>query len=227
MKRIYQLSFVLLVTLLFSQCENEEKISKSPEELNILSEAESYGIVRSEEFQSYVSLRFHFIDLIYIAIQKGHDLETLKKVTIESINTEKNTQFFSVVFGSKQKGLEYINSLEMSRVALYDKYPVLYEVSSQMKSPEVSANFVNMFYDNLETISKERFVIQKVSKSRVNDPHEYSITCGSYWKQIKLIGCSGVCGLATPVVGPGAFLCVWGCWCTLCNDNSAVAEMMC
>jgi hypothetical protein len=189
-----------------------------------LSEDQSYGILLSTEFQNFVQKRNDFLDKISTAVNQGTSLDSIKSAALNGIQNNDYQQFYTLVFGSNQIGESFFNSYVSARNAL------LQANSFVQEHPEVFscntcnvslADETNYFFNNFGTFNTYRFAPAAVqTENGLSKP-----VCGSYWNQIKLGICAGACGATS--LGLAAGLCGWGCWCTFCTRNSAVANVIC
>ena len=225
--KILKILLVSIFCLFFTlSCSNEDNDFLLED--GKLSEAESFEIVNSLEFQNFMSQRNQFLDLVNSSIEKGCDLDQLKEMTNYAIESGDDKEFFTTIFGSKHRGNRYIDNLHQAQRNLFNTYPVLYELNNKEGGSPLTSSVVGAFYDNIKVISKERFVVDLnylANARTANGESGDDIVCGSYWDQVKLFTCAGLCGAST--AGAGAVLCGWACWCTFCNENSAVYDALC
>lgn len=210
--------FVLISLIFIYSCEN--KISQLNESFEpiVLSEKESFEIVVSAEFKTYFALRFDFLNRVSDLLNKGYDAEFLSQVCFASINENQHDLFYETFFDSCFEGERYIVELSQAHQNLYNKFPVLQWIGTESDG-NLSADDVKEFFLNIELnlndgISGELIPLKKGQ-----------VVCGSYWNQVKLAGCAGLCSVST--AGAGTALCGWACWCMLCTENSSVADVIC
>jgi len=221
MKNIKNKILIILVIFFFSTSCDKQDIyysdnmytSLKQDNNVILTKEEINAIVSSDEFKNYFNLRARFFSLVKNALNKGYSPELLTSLTLNSIYFEDNQPIYEKIFGSYQAGINYMNELIKTKEKLYNKFPALknlkYKAHCQYDLNEEGIfHFYNTVYNN-RTIA-----------SRAEPP-----VCGSKANQVRLVVCAGLCGLTT--AGLGAALCGWACWCTFCNDNSAVADVIC
>ena len=103
---------------------------------------------------------------------------------------------------------------------MYKKFPILNLLNNKTDG-SLSEIKIATFYENLASNIDKIYGNNFGSQLKV----EPEIVCGSYWQQVKLAACSGTCGIAT--AGAASVLCLWGCWCMLCTENSAVYDAIC
>jgi len=190
-----------------------------------LSEDESREIVASGEFQNVFNLQNQFLDKIDNAVRQGVSLDFIKKETIDAIHTNNNQSIYSLLFGNYSTGETFISNLTNAKKAFINKYPALSENLSSIvcnTCPKSLVDDANYFFKNFNAFNTNRFNPQSdlFVAGRAAGP-----TCGSWWNQVRLGVCAGACGILT--VGIGAAACGWGCWCTFCTRNSALASIIC
>ncbi len=206
-----------LLAIVALSCDNQaSKLIEIPESV-ILTEKESFEIVSSNEYKEYFSLRYQFLKLVKNAIDSGYNAKILTEISIESIQTNDHKVFYTAIFKEDSKGIHYLDKLTEAQLNLYKKFPVLYSINTD-NDPTLSKSQISSFYHSIEN-SKIN------STGNFSSNQENEVLCGSYWQQVKLLGCAGLCGTAT--AGAGAVLCGWACWCMLCYENSAVFDSIC
>lgn len=214
MKKLILLFFICIVSL---SCGNQDSELIAPDELVELSEEQSLEIVNSDEYQAYFTLRYEFLESVKIALSKGYNAEQLTQISIVSLSNNDHEIFYETIFNSYSNGVKYVEKLKEAQLNLFAKFPILYSIDTEQKT-DLSESQVSAFYKNLETRGFDSN--DYLSNGRIN-----AVVCGSYWQQVKLLGCSGLCGVAT--AGAGAVLCGWACWCMLCHEYSFVADAIC
>lgn len=101
-------------------------------------------------------------------------------------------------------------------------------IKSQAKQPVFASysNYAqNVSFRNFERAVDYRFAVGSEKIDYNQRSAVKKIVCGSYWNQVKLSLCAAGCGVTT--AGLAAGLCGWGCWCTFCTKNSALATAIC
>ena len=146
----------------------------------------------------------------------------LKDATTSMIQTNQGDEFFRKVFGSVEGGEKFLAQINDARNQLYEKFEVFQRVGQKTQPRTIDANFVDAFYDNFAVVNSSR-LFHSSATGRI----ESGEVCGSAWQRTKLYICSAACGASSVVLGPAALLCLWGCWCELCDANSTVADVMC
>jgi len=101
-------------------------------------------------------------------------------------------------------------------------------IRNQAKQPvfaSYSSYAQNVSFRNFERSVDYRFAVGSDKIGYDQRSAVKKIVCGSYWNQVKLGLCAAGCGVTT--AGLAAGLCGWGCWCTFCTKNSALATAIC
>lgn len=214
MKKIVLLSLIFFVSL---SCDKQKLGLEEFMEPILLSEQESFEIVFSDEYQEYFALKYEFLNRVEAALQNGYSASLLTEISLASINQENHELFYQILFNEYSEGEHYVEELSKAHYNLYNKFPVLNSIY-QDNEGTLSEHQISHFYNNLEERGIDIKAITLSSKDK-------EIVCGSYWQQVKLLACAGLCGAAT--AGAGAVLCGWACWCMLCSENSGVADAIC
>ena len=183
-----------------------------------LSEEMCFEIVSSKECQTYFNLRLEFLANVENAIKNGSSVAFLTDLSMAAIMDQDLEPFYNVIFDDYCEGESYVARLTDATKDLYKKFPVLHTIIPE-GAEELSKESVERFYTNIYR--------NELSKSSLeNSGHcKDEPVCGSYWQQVKLLACATACSFAT--AGVGTALCGWACWCMLCSENSAVADVIC
>lgn len=212
------LIFALIIIVLLSCSDNKREIELSLDDFQ-LSEEVSHEIVSSQEYQTYFNLRYEFLIYVDNAIRNGFSVSFLTDLSIKSIREQENEAIYKAIFNDYFEGESYIERLTDAKEALYWKFPVLNTIISE-GAEELSKENVEKFYMNISQKEFSKTLLEKGMEVEDDGP-----VCGSYWQQVKLVACAGVCSFAT--AGIGTPLCGWACWCMLCNENSSLADVIC
>jgi hypothetical protein len=210
--------FLSIVLILFFSCERNKPDLEMPDGKVVLSEKESYEIVSSPEYQQYMDIKYEFLDRVISLLDSGYTTSFLSGATITSMEEENHDLFYETFFDRPEQGEAYIFALKSAYANLMNTFPVLNMInpdnSSYMGEDDVSAFF--------KTVDSNRSGYSITKNTHLKNGE---IVCGSYWQQVKLLACVGVCSAST--AGAGAVVCGWSCWCMLCTENSAVADIIC
>ena len=221
MKNVKVLFLAIAMIGFISSCQDQNEELSASDKLIELSEIESSAIINSTEFQNFISIKNQFIEVVNQTVSNGYDLEELKQLSIESVNSNESDELFTALFGSKEKGLDYLIALENARTQLLNAYPVINKIRDQYAQP--SLNSVSVFYETLDVINKNRNEMNLSVASVAGRDAEP--VCGSYWNQVKLGVCATGCSFTTG--GLGTVFCGWLCWCTFCSQNSELSNAIC
>ncbi len=211
MKRI-----IILILVIIYSCES--KNNNETFEPVELSEKESFEIVSSLEYKKYMEMRFVFLKRVLFLLNNGYCSDQLTQICIDSVNENKHDVFYETFFGSCDEGENYNAGLIEAKINLLNKFPVLDLMFSEYEGdmPEIEiSNFFNNIELNYCDVDQPDMIPQKKGE----------VVCGSYWNQVKLAACAGLCSFST--AGAGTALCGWACWCMLCTENSSVADVIC
>lgn len=184
-----------------------------------IDENESQQVLLSNETQKLIKMHdelFYFIDK---AIKNGNTLEQIEKSALLKA-TKNEGDFYLDVFGSEQNGNEYLAKLAAAKNNFISKYPFINKYPNEFLCKICPTDItveIHYFFSNYNALNSQRFA----SLNNGDGPP----TCGSYWNQVKLLGCVAGCSLTTG--GLGTAFCGWMCWCTFCNKNSKVATTIC
>ncbi len=215
-----------------------------------LSEIESKEIVQSKEVTNFWNSRKMFLIKIDEAVKGGISIDSLKKAAIIEVSNPEQSPLTETLFGSRSVGDNFYKELSDKRQEAASKIlskvgDKNYFICNSCHLPIVQQ--INYLFENYKTFLfyMDEFGKEKEIGSYGLNPNSYKKksskanilesgngnylkkmpTCGSWWNQIKLVGCTGLCTATT--VGLGAGLCGWGCWCTFCTKNSEVAKVIC
>jgi hypothetical protein len=187
-----------------------------------IAETRAEEIWSSSEVQLVLSLQDTFVARVYAALQAGVPLDTLRAAAHLAASGN-DAQLAVLLFGSTQAGAAFATALADARAAAITAFPEVTYARNDTDPSECTlrSGTVDSFFDNFTIIHSSRLTpLEDAAAQRDRGP-----VCGSYWKQLKLLGCMGLCSATT--AGLGAAFCGWGCWCTLCTTNSALADLMC
>jgi hypothetical protein len=207
-------AFIIVVLLSCSDHKREMDFLLDDHQL---SEELCYEIVSSKECQTYFNLRYEFLSNVENSIRNGFSVKLLTDVSMAAIIDQKPEPFYNAIFDDNCEGASYVERLADATKALYNRFPVLHKITSQ-GAGELSKESVERFFVN---VSRNELSKSSLGNSGVSDEP----VCGSYWQQVKLLACAAGCSFAT--AGVGTALCGWACWCMLCTENSAVADVIC
>lgn len=216
MKRIGFIVIVIIMVIL--SCSDHKRDMNLLLNDKQLSDELCFEIVSSQECQTYFNLRFEFISNVENSIRNGFSVSMLTDLSMAAIMDQDIEPFYNIIFDDYCEGEAYVARLAEATKALYKKFPVLNTIIPE-GAEELSKENIERFYMNIynSELSKSSNVIIGQYK---DEP-----VCGSYWQQVKLLACATACSFAT--VGVGTVLCGWACWCMLCPENSAVANVIC
>ncbi len=189
-----------------------------------ISEERVREIWASDEVQQVLTLQSEFVRRVDAAVERGVAVDEIRAAATAAVGEgNDDAALAELLFESREEADEYVATLQEARFAVTAAFP---EVAAAEEDLEPSAcalgtGAVDTFFDRFEA-SRSAQLDPTIdgAAGRTSVP-----TCGSYWKQIKLLGCAGLCSAST--AGLGTVLCGWGCWCMLCSTNSAVGEAMC
>ncbi len=187
-----------------------------------LSEEASLEIVKSTEFQKVVTLQNEFLDKIDRAVKRGTPLDVIQKAFLKAVGTNNYEPVYLMLFENVQNGSLFFENLAASKRAFVEANR-LYENKQTFSCLTCSRSVIeeiNIFFKFFDVFNENRLVIYTENAAVKSLP-----TCGSWWNQIKLVGCSALCSVTSG--GVGAIACVWSCWCSFCTKNSAVANVIC
>ncbi len=223
----YLLAFGLLV---FSACESPAELDVvlgSEEEFSI-DEETIKEIWYSPEWRSIVELRNESLNIISQAVGRGVTKEELKDAIAIDRNSEQAINLDNLVFQDPQRKEEFRNSTLIARKAFVDKYPQILTISSN-EDNECSLTHAqsHSIIDNIDVVLEQHEHYYTLGKNMEGVDPELP-PCGSWWQVGKLMACAAGASFGCAGGGPaGLVLCGWGCWCMLCNENSAVADAIC
>jgi len=183
----------------------------------LLSEEESRQIVESPEFQNFSDFRYRFIEIINTALTEGKELSSINRAAKEALETGKDETFFELLFKDTETGEAFINGFVKSKTAFLEKNKFIEENRDEFICTTCSQSVVeecDLFFANF------RGYRETTLNSTGNIP-----TCGSYWNQLKLLGCVSVCGIGTG--GLATVFCGWSCWCSFCTKSSELSKIIC
>lgn len=216
-RKMKNILFITLV-LTFASCQ-KEILSPTNEELKIesrseLTEEEALDIMDAEITQEFLSLRHQFAVKVNELIEGGYSPEAFAELAFSSETNEDDAiTLNTLIFGNLESADIFYESLEGARSIMLTTFPVILD-------QEVEANFG----ESVSTLLSYRQAIA-TNGPTIGPPSGGGQVCGSFANQVRLLACATACGL-----GPGgvvAALCGWKCWCKYCNENSAVAEIIC
>lgn len=210
---------LLTIFIMFTACDRSGLLEDSTVKLT---EEESYEIVKSDEFQSFIQLNQSYHEKIIKLLDDENMVDIFIETSISSIKDDDYTEYYKTVFGSYHNGKLFMNNLQNARDKLFSTFPVISDIKVNNR-----VNFTETeILTSLSNISYRASLPENCMKSHSeNTEEEEGPVCGSYWQVVKLAACSAACSGATS--GIGTPLCGWACWCMLCNENSAVADTIC
>jgi hypothetical protein len=216
-----------------SQYANKQNI-KVEESISFkLSEKESLNILSSKEAKELIEIQNQFLDKIKGAIARGYSIDYLKKISGNAINKNEQTEILKVVFGTEKEGFAFIQNIQRARLNFIQKNKFISENKAEMictSCNKLTPKSSDLFFRNLNVYDKSRLKIPSNNNSvkklsmYVEEVEGDTPVCGSYWQQVKLLGCMALCSAAT--AGWGAVLCGWACWCMLCPE-SVTGDIIC
>ncbi len=187
-----------------------------------LTEEESQLILESSECKDFVTLQNSFIQSISNSINNGYSSQELEKFAID-LSQGKHAKFYYIVFGDEKAGEEFFNKLAQAKANFLTKFPKIPKNISGSLCKTCQENVdeqIKYFFSNFSSIEKFQYVLPGGNLIDGRAP-----TCGSRWNQVLTLACMAGCSATT--VGLGAGLCGWGCWCSFCSQNSALATAIC
>jgi len=209
---------LLFVTAIFSLSFSQNAFS--------LSEEESLAVLNSEEVINLKNKNAEFIQHIEDAISNGSSLDEIRAIAISCAESKNYEDFYNLVFGSVEQGVEFIESFSAAKSAFLSKNTFIQEnpdVFSCSSCDKTEIEVISYFFDNFDNIKGKNILNSNLEITK-GEGGEKPV-CGSYWNQVKLIACMGLCSAYT--VGIGTAACGWGCWCEFCKDNSKLAKSIC
>ena len=218
MKKILLSAGLFLVSLItFAQTDN----------IFMLSEEASKEIVKSPEFQNVFKLQNEFLDKISNAVNQGIPLESIRTATIDAVENNNNKPVYSMLFSDYQSGENFFNALSEAKNTFREKHRFIEENKSAFTCSTCSKTLseeVNFLFNNFQAFNNNRYIPGTSSNTeRAAEP-----VCGSWWNQVRLGICAVACGVVTVgTAGIATAACGWGCWCTFCTQNSALATVIC
>lgn len=168
-----------------------------------ITEDRAREIVTSPSGSAYFALLHYRTEAVASAIQRGVQRDRLRR----AVEADDRDWLATELFGSVEAGTTYAERLEEARVTFVNAHA---EVRQVVENPGTQITACDQPEDRAATL---------MVASLAAEP-----TCGSYWQQAKLLVCTAASGA---VCGPGSLMRAWGCWCTLCSDNSELADLMC
>lgn len=185
-------------------------------------------IVTSNEALTYFDLRRDFINILFDAIDRGIDKDTLKDLSLAaSTDTLKMKELIDSLFSTRNEGIVFFDSIYSSLNSFVSEYPIvdslgqLYSIDIEESIDELFDNF-NGIYRSYGATAIHSSVTGGGFSSHVDD-----IVCGSYANQLRLAACAAGCGLISGGIPAVAAMCGWACWCTFCTENSVTADVIC
>jgi hypothetical protein len=209
--------FITVIIMVILSCNDQKKEIDLPLEEHQLSDETCFEIVSSIECQTYLNLRYEFLNNVEKAIRTGSSVSQLTELSMAALIDQDLEPFYNIIFDDYCEGVSYIARLSEATKALYNKFPILNTIISE--SPEaLTKENIEKFYFNINRVELRK-------SSLANNESNDEPVCGSYWQQVKLIACATGCSFAT--AGVATVLCGWACWCMLCSENSVVADTLC
>jgi hypothetical protein len=233
MRKLFQ--FIGLVTLItvtvLIACSKSSKTSE-PKAFETkefeLTEKASFEILKSPESQKLITLQNQFLDKISGAIARGISLEEIEVSATNAVEGKNEKLFLDILFGTEEEGNKFIAELQQGRKDFLTKFSI-FEKNKKLitciECQKITSFQVDKFFDNFGAYNKRR--LRAVSSNSNFDSREQLVDdgpCGSFWKELKLLGCMSLCSVTT--AGIGTPFCGWGCWCTFCAD-SATGNLIC
>lgn len=192
---------VVIAVLALGACERSAVVAPEPEpELNALTAEQLVEIATASETAALLAISEGFLRRVEAALAAGMTVAELREMRAQSDDGGLGL----VLFGSAEAADHFRQGLAIATNRVAERFPVL-------RDP-------NLVLDACQPLD-----IGPVSLEGVGQVSGDTL-CGSYWQQVKLAACAVGAQVAC---GPGYFFCAWGCWCMLCNENSAVADVMC
>lgn len=185
-----------------------------------LTEQQSREVLLSPELQTVIQLQNQFLDKISNAVSQGTSIESIRTAALEALQTNNYQTIYLMLFNSYQSAESFFNSLTAAKANFLRANSFIQQnigvFTCQTCLTPITAE-ASYFFNNF----------QAFNSNRVNPGGEDGDppVCGSNWNKVKLIICTALCSATT--AGLGAALCGWGCWCTFCTKNSALAAIIC
>jgi len=179
----------------------------------------------SEEHQKLLELQKEFVLMVDASLKSGTSDAAFRAAGQESLNGDDRAFLQLLEKGSAKRASAFEAEYRQAVQALVDRYPILLKVKESLPTKEcvVDENRFDRFFDRFDEI-KEFTLNGPMAQVRLGKGAAEPV-CGSYWSQVKTLACSAGCGVAT--AGFGAAICGWQCWCTFCDENSALADVIC
>ncbi|GAB4093272.1 hypothetical protein [Flaviaesturariibacter terrae] len=186
-----------------------------------LSEEESQKIVQSAEYGNALQARMALVETVYAAIERGHSADELQQAFNAGVDKSDYGLFYALLFGGPEEGNSFVRRFSDAQAAFFKAFPVLqkYQDAATCKSCPIDPK--EQFAYLLKNI-KAFHELQNLSNAQARNIAG-GPTCGSYWKQLLVLGCGAACS----VTGPAALFCGYKCWCEFCHDNSVLANLIC
>lgn len=189
-----------------------------------LSEEVSKQIIESPEYQNCIRFQNDFLDIISNKVNQGTSIESIKTATLNAIRTSNYNEIYLLLFGNYQSAEVFFTGMANSQRSyisnLKTNYPNMPSLGCSTCHSFLTDD-VNYFFRNFNVFNTNRMPVSGgTSEGVAPEP-----TCGSYWNQVLLAACATGCSVTT--AGLGVAMCGWGCWCTFCTRNSAVAAAIC
>ena len=188
------------------------------EEVLPLSEERSEAIVTSPEATAFFSLYDEWTDRVEAAVERGVSVSEM-----QALASQQSDDLNVILFGSQANADMFVERKQGVINRLMKAYPELATVDTEGAVERCEASDPILAQNLVEGLGSRATqpsdTVAGEAQARQDGP-----VCGSRWQQVKLLACAAVAGATC---GPGAALCGWGCWCTLCSENSALADVMC
>ncbi len=228
LNRIWGSLFLIASLIYISGCDQassiaDDPISDLPGEI-VISEDLSREMWSSPEHEAILSLQKEFIAHVGDAFDRGVTVEDFTRAAKQGAVSGEDPVLNLIFEESNTKSAEFMLRFQSANIALIERYPILLEVQAVIEQEGCSidkdtSDLTTKFFENFQAVKEFSDEVNLASKSS-DVP-----VCGSYWNQVKLLACSAACGAST--VGIGAGLCGWACWCWFCDEESALAEVIC
>jgi hypothetical protein len=144
----------------------------------------------------------------------------IRNAYLDAVTKNESDRFYSLIFTDVNAGTQFISNYENARVALIKKNSFIAANKEAFDCSACNKNFqseIDFFLKNFNYFYENKIIYA------VGKPGDYfTPACGSYWNQVKMLVCMGLCS----GTGPGIVVCGWGCWCTFCS-KSALGNVIC
>lgn len=182
-----------------------------------MTEDQARVIALSTEATAFLALYDEWKERVEAAKARGVTVDEMKALVASQNNAELN----AILFGGEASANAFVLRKQAATTQLIKTYPELATVDTRGGVEACKA---------ADPVLTQRLIEGKeaTSTAMAMQQDESTPTCRSYWQQVKLLACAAAAGITCAPGGPASqAFCGWGCWCMLCTENSAVAEIIC